>query len=50
MALWFAWKQLQETGPKYKSSNYMKKPMAWTYGSSQRRRTVRNPYYPKVEA
>jgi hypothetical protein len=50
MALWFAWKQLQETGPKYKSSNYMKKPMAWTYGSSQRRRTVRNPYYPRVEA
>jgi phage terminase large subunit-like protein len=46
MAFWFAWKQLQETGPKYKSSNYLRKPMAWGSRSSMnRRRVVQNPYY-----
>lgn len=51
MAFWFAWKQLQETGPKYQSSNYLKKPFAWGSRSAMhRRRTVRNPYYPLKNA
>jgi hypothetical protein len=45
MATWFAWKQLHETAPRYKSSNYLKKPMAWTQSGIQRRRVVRNPIY-----
>jgi predicted phage terminase large subunit-like protein len=48
MAFWFAWKQLQETGPKYKSSNYLKKPMAW--GTRSGRRIQHNPYYERSEA
>jgi phage terminase large subunit-like protein len=49
MAFWFAWKQLQESAPKFKSGNYMKKN--WFLPShTPGRRVVRNPYYVKTEA
>ncbi len=50
MAFWFAFKFLQESLPRYTSSNYLrKKGSAWTT-LGQRRRVVKNPYYAKSEA
>ncbi len=45
MAFWFAWRRLQEEGPRFKSSNYLRGAKSpWT-SLGNRRRTVKNPYY-----
>lgn len=41
MAFWIAWLALQQSAPRFQSSNYLKKPLAW----GSHRRTVRNPHY-----
>lgn len=49
MAFWFAWRQLQESAPKYKSSNYLRKPgSAWS-SMGTRRKMIQNPYYKKQQ-
>ncbi len=42
MALWMAWRQLQESGPKYKCYNRLE-GQGW--GKRVRRRVVKNPFY-----
>ncbi|MHB8742572.1 MAG: phage terminase large subunit family protein [Sulfuricaulis sp.] len=45
MAFWFAWKNLQEAAPRFKSSNYLRKPGSSWSALGARRRTIKNPYY-----
>jgi phage terminase large subunit-like protein len=50
LSFWFAWKWLQESAPKYKSSNYLRqKGSAWS-SLGNRRKVIKNPYYAKPEA
>jgi phage terminase large subunit-like protein len=49
MAFWFAWKNLQDTASRWKSSNYLRKPgSAWT-SMGARKRVIKNPYYAQKE-
>ena len=43
MAFWFAWRALQEAAPKYQSTTYLKRPLAWQ--GPRNRRVLLNPYY-----
>lgn len=45
LALWFAWKALQEQGPRYESFNRLVKPKRPAYAPGAGRRTVQNPAY-----
>jgi hypothetical protein len=46
MALWMAWRGVEEGRPVYKAINRLeKKPMAWGTGSRGNGRTLKNPYY-----
>ncbi len=45
MALWFAWKALQEQGPRYPSYNRLERPRPSIYARGAGRRTVQNPAY-----
>jgi hypothetical protein len=42
MAFWFAWKYLQQSGPKYQSYNRLRKR---EWGKRMSKRVVKNPYY-----
>ena len=52
MATWFAWKQLQESAPRFQSFNRLDKRPGTQFWSQKplRGRTVRNPIYEKSEA
>ena len=52
MALWFAWKQLQEAAPRFSSSSYLTRdPKRAFWGRRPMMgRTVKNPYYERSEA
>lgn len=48
MAMWMAWRSAQETGPRFESSNYLKK-RAPKWEHRTRRRRILNPYYLRTE-
>ena len=49
MAFWFAWRWLQESAPRFQSSNYLRSPgSAWS-SLGKRRKIVKNPYYARRE-
>jgi hypothetical protein len=45
MALWFAWKALQEQGPRYTSYNRLERPRMSYHAKGAGRRSVQNPAY-----
>lgn len=45
MALWFAWKQAQETAPKFHSFNRLEKPKESIFVNRGGRRVIKNPAY-----
>lgn len=48
MALWFAWRALTESAPRFQASNYLSPKNKAFFRRSTR--TIRNPYYVKEEA
>ena len=49
MAFWFAWRNLQESAPRFKSSNYLRGPHSAWSTLGRRRRVIQNPYYKQKE-
>ncbi len=49
MAFWFAWKRLNESAPKFTSSNYLRGPKS-SWRAMGNRRVLKNPYYAKLNA
>jgi hypothetical protein len=49
MSFWFAWRQLQETAPRFSSFNRLEKSGSW-WGKRSSGRVVRNPYYERQKA
>lgn len=45
MSFWFAWREMQISAPKYKSSNYLRRPGSAWQSVGQRKRVIKNPYY-----
>lgn len=45
MACWFAWKCLQESAPKFKTSNYLRQSGSAWKSLGARRKVIKNPYY-----
>ncbi len=50
LAMWFAYKYLNESQPRFKSSNYLRGPKSSWRAIGGNRRVVKNPYYAKAYA
>ena len=48
MSAWFGWKNLQESAPRFGSSNYLRGPKSAWRSLGTHKKTIRNPYYAKA--
>ena len=49
MAFWFAWKSLNESAPRFTSSNYLRGSKSPWQSLGKRKKVIRNPYYAQKE-